>query len=147
MKYALRRLEIIRGELNRIEGYVKRNGGEQNFSGVPKDWAEYYDRVRREYGYSKGNLTRLINNFLMVHVLPFEEWFAYLLRLETIVGEEIPIGTEPYRLWEEKQRKTNSASTNLVEVFRRVELYQAIQKENGRWSGRPGDVPVNVEGL
>ena len=146
-KYALRRLEVIGSELKKIEEYVKGNGGEQNFSGTPKDWTEYYDRVRRDYGYSKKSLISLVNNFLMVHVLPFEEWFTYLLRLEAIVGEEIPIKPEPYRLWKEKQMKANSVSTNLVEVFRRVELYRAVQKENGRWSGRPGDLRIEVEGL
>ena len=102
--YALRRLEFVGNELKKVETYVGGKGEENTFSGSVNEWESYCKTARREYNFSVERLERDINNFLVISVLSHEQWTAFRLRLEKILGHKVPIREDMDELWKQKQK-------------------------------------------
>jgi hypothetical protein len=113
----LRRLECIQAEMLKLKARFP-DGGPQLENDVPclgrGGWDNCYGVVNNEYKYSVRNLSRLITNFLMTHVLTYEKWVEYHSRLEKIVGHEVPIKEIMFKLWSEKEAKTSGNKTQVV---------------------------------
>ena len=101
----IRRLKRIQDEMRKVEAYLAGNGDSAAFKGDRNGWVEYHKLVQGYYNGFVKELSRFINNILMLHTLSYEKWSDIRSQLETIIGHEVEIKESILNLWEEKRKK------------------------------------------
>ena len=115
---ALRRLKRIKEEWVKLKARFPDGnppGPDYPVLGIG-GWDNCLKLARQRYGIGTEDLSKLINNFLMVHVLTYEKWSEFHSQLEKIVGHAVPIKDYMFKEWKAKEaRLKRMAESNVDE--------------------------------
>ena len=121
---ALRRLERIQEEWKRLK--IRFPDGDPPGPDYPVlgrgGWDNCLKLAKSEYEMAVGDLTTLINNILMTHVLSYEKWSDIRVRLEEIVGHEVKIKDSILKLWEKKRAGESSSGKGAATESRKRDV-------------------------
>ncbi len=107
----LRRLKRIQNEKRKIEAYLDGNDDSAAFKGDRNGWVGYHKWICGYYNSFVEELSRFINNILMIHTLSYAKWSDIRSQLETIIGHDVEIRPAILKLWDEKRKKEQAAKS------------------------------------
>ena len=104
----LRRLKILKAELQKVEVFFEGKGYRDMFKGNRDDWKDYRERVNGVYRRYDRQVSHCFRDTRTADGLTYERWHYLHSQFEEILGHKVEVWSSVLEKWE-KERKRRAA--------------------------------------
>ena len=111
----LRRLKILKAELQKVEAFFEGKGYRDTFKGSRDDWKDYREEVNGVYERYDRQVSKYFRDSRTGDGLTYERWHYLHSQFEEILGHKVEVWSCVLEKWE-KERKRRAALGNVEEM-------------------------------
>lgn len=112
---SLRRLKILKAELQKVETFFEGKGYSDTFKGNRDDWQDYRERVNGVYERYDRQVSKYFRDTRTAEGLTYERWHYFHSQFEEILGHKVEVWHSVLEKWE-KERQKRAAAAKAKEV-------------------------------
>ena len=105
---SLRRLKILKAELQKVEAFFEGKGYRDTFKGNRDDWQDYREEVNAVYGRYDRQVSKCFRDTRTGDGLTYERWHYFHSQFEKLLGHKVEVWSCVLEKWE-KERKRRAA--------------------------------------
>ncbi len=101
----LRRLKILKVELQKVEAFFEGKGNRDTFKGNRDDWKDYREKVNGVYGRYDRQVSTYFRDSRTADGLTYERWHYLHSQFEEILGHKVEVWPCVLEKWEKERKR------------------------------------------
>ena len=107
---SLRRLKILKAELQKVEAFFEGKGYSDTFKGNRDDWQDYREEVNGVYERYDRQVSKYFRDTRTAEGLTYERWHYFHYQFEEILGHKVEVWHSVLEKWEKERQKRQAAA-------------------------------------
>ena len=106
----LRRLKILKAELQKVEAFFEGKGYSDTFKGNRDEWQDYREKVNDVYESYDRQVSKCFRDTRTAEGLTYERWHYFHSQFEEILGHKVEVWHSVLEKWEKEKQKREAAA-------------------------------------